>query len=1067
MKSKLEELQKYFYNIQRANTELAKKELLKNLLVRLFDADKKASKIIDQMSLGSEKTIFKIPLKDRLKTGAADTQYGNIIIEFEKSIQSSGKLGHAVEQLREYLAGNWKSNQVYNFTLVATDCISWKIYTVDSEKWIYDTNSIFTASDIILKQKDSFILTDKNLEEFPFFLDRYLFKFTKFPATLENIKNEFGESSETFLTALNLMTKHYSNIQNELEIQTAYNQWERFLSIAYGRFVGNTKVFLVHTYLSVFSKILAFSILSKDKEFIEDNELREILSGKIFDNFHIENFVVNDFYYWIANEKNYKILRPVFQKILQTLENFDFSKIQEDILKGVYQELIDIETRHKLGEYYTPDWLCNEIIDTFEIQRGSTFFDPACGSGSFIRSFIGKIKKLIPKITAEEILSQVSGIDIHPLSLQIAKTNILLEISDLIKTVKKPMEMKLYLANSLLVPEGVELFQNQLSVKMADKEYILDKSILEKPDVFDEAIKFCDRIADSYLHRKEVMDEKEFTKQLTITIKNIKKEILIHNLEKYPFYKIFKDLKEKKEKYQDGIWKFILINLYKPFFITNSFDFIAGNPPWLTYAMFSNKEYQTILNKLANEYELVPSIANMPHLEIASIFLSHASEKFLKPGGKLAFVLPRSFLSADQHKNFRSGTSIGFRLTSIWDLGDVKPLFNVPAMVAFTEKENKKEKRMIPKSGIPGHILSGKMKQDDTQIGLWGDMSGKINKSKVTWYYTTLGDRTAFSDKKNETMEGANYYAPYFKQGATIVPRNFYFVDVLEEIPKKKADREDRIVVVKTAEHILKDAKPPWNEFILKDQVNTNFLFTTAISKSILPFALINPVFVALPITIERIGKQKEIQLLDADKILGIGDYYSSKYFREAEKLWNKHRTERSESMSTGQRLNYQKGLAGQDMNSKYLVLYNASAKDANAVVIERRKFIFPFIVESTTYWYATNDIEEAVYICSFLNSNFANKQIKSFQAKGLFGERHVHKTILQVPLLQYKSSKKDHKKLANIGELCIQKTKDFITKRDTSEVSGLKLGNLRLKIREHLYKELNEIDKVLESLNI
>ena len=44
----------------------------------------------------------------------------------------------------------------------------------------------------------------------------------------------------------------------------------------------------------------------------------------------------------------------MFRKITGEFDNFDFSKIDEDILKGVYQDLIDRDTRHSLGEYYTP-----------------------------------------------------------------------------------------------------------------------------------------------------------------------------------------------------------------------------------------------------------------------------------------------------------------------------------------------------------------------------------------------------------------------------------------------------------------------------------------------------------------------------------------------------------------------------------------------------------------------------------------------------------------------------------------------------------------------------------------
>ena len=109
-------------------------------------------------------------------------------------------------------------------------------------------------------------------------------------------------------------------------------------------------------------------------------------------------------------------------------------------------------------------------------------------------------------------------------------------------------------------------------------------------------------------------------------------------------------------------------------------------------------------------------------------------------------------------------------------------------------------------------MLFGKMnKEDKAQGGLWGDMSGRINKVETIWYNSKLGERTALSNKKTSQSADKNFYEPHFKQGATIVPRNFYFIDLLEELPK---DKKDRVVVVKTAKHVLADAKLPWKDFI-------------------------------------------------------------------------------------------------------------------------------------------------------------------------------------------------------------------------------------------------------------
>ena len=116
-------------------------------------------------------------------------------------------------------------------------------------------------------------------------------------------------------------------------------------------------------------------------------------------------------------------------------------------------------------------------------------------------------------------------------------------------------------------------------------------------------------------------------------------------------------MKKARDEGRDSIWKFIIQNSYKPVLLRNRFDFVIGNPPWLTYSDIANGEYQALLRVLSDGYNVTPTNrANMPHLEIAAIFLAHAVNYFLKSSGLLAFVLPRSFLSADQHDKHERGS---------------------------------------------------------------------------------------------------------------------------------------------------------------------------------------------------------------------------------------------------------------------------------------------------------------------------------------------------------------------------------------------------------------------------
>src|SRR5690625_2998465 len=83
-------VQEFLGQIGLSNLESTQKERFITLLKDLFSNNKEARQAINEFTLGAERTIFKIPLKDRLKTGHADTQYRKIIIEFEADLNKTG-----------------------------------------------------------------------------------------------------------------------------------------------------------------------------------------------------------------------------------------------------------------------------------------------------------------------------------------------------------------------------------------------------------------------------------------------------------------------------------------------------------------------------------------------------------------------------------------------------------------------------------------------------------------------------------------------------------------------------------------------------------------------------------------------------------------------------------------------------------------------------------------------------------------------------------------------------------------------------------------------------------------
>lgn len=1053
---RVEHIKHFLQQVKSVNKEATKKEAFKDLLNRLFADDEQTRGIIDAITRGAETTVLNIPRKDRQHRGSADTLYNKIIIEFENDLRKT--LGHAKEQLAGYLLGQFKSGEGYNFTLIASDFITWKVLAPDVSQ--LDKLETLREDELILNEVESasFTLTENNAEDFYYWIDRFLFKEQKQKATLKRIEESFGYQSHIFIQCFRELTKNFRAVKAGGEVQVSFEQWEKFLSVAYGSFVASEQNFLVHTYLSVFSKLLAYTVVSND-DYIDDEEMREVIDGSIFDRYHIANFVENDFFHWIAGAQSFPALKKVFRLIAQELSAFDFREVDEDVLKGIYQEMIDLDTRRSLGEYYTPDWLCERVVAEFDFKPTDRILDPSCGSGSFLRAAIDRIRRVHPGAKVEDINDQIFGIDIHPLSVQIAKTTLLLAYGREVINARKPVHLNIIQANTLLTPQGVgSLFGNEFRMQIDKQSYSLDTRIFEDVHLFDGALSVCEDLAELTQGKKEERLP-DFKNSLGRQARGVK----VSDEVAESFYQIYRGFKVAKEQGRDSIWKFIVQNLYKPFFLAGKFDYVVGNPPWFTYSSIRNEDYQDLLNEIAKERDVKPERkANFPHLEIAAIFLAYCSNYFLRNGGKIAFVLPRSFFSADHHDNTRSGKAKGFTLTGAWDLDGVSPLFRVPSCVLFAEKsKGAKPSPASGASGLEGKSLSGKLPAHNCNLEA---ATPKLVEEDVRWFYVKQGGSSALSTRQQTTANKPNPYKEEFKEGATIVPRSFYFVDVNQQMPP---DFEDRIISIRTSTAAQSEAKQPWTGVDLKGRIESRFLFRTSPSKSIMPFALFNPSLVVLPITVEEKGDGGKKLILHSAKELRQGGFLNAaRWFNKVEEIWEERRTERNQSISAADYLNWQSKLTEQNLNAPCLVIYNMSGKDAYAVVINREQLDLEFIVDYKAYFITLNNFEEALYLSAVLNSSVPNERMKDFQSRGLFGARDVSRKILDVYFPRFNKSDETHTQLARLSETAHQKAAEYL--RDNppgGEVAGPRLGRLRVDIKKPLASELTEIDSLVEKI--
>lgn len=86
---------------------------------------------------------------------------------------------------------------------------------------------------------------------------------------------------------------------------------------------------------------------------------------------------------WILHSNNDRLSQAI-ERAMFYASLFDFRTIKEDVLSGVYREIIPPKDRKALGQFYTPPIIARYIVNAIGINHESKVIDPACGLGTFL-----------------------------------------------------------------------------------------------------------------------------------------------------------------------------------------------------------------------------------------------------------------------------------------------------------------------------------------------------------------------------------------------------------------------------------------------------------------------------------------------------------------------------------------------------------------------------------------------------------------------------------------------------------------------------------------------------------
>jgi len=113
-----------------------------------------------------------------------------------------------------------------------------------------------------------------------------------------------------------------------------------------------------------------------------------------------------------------------WRDLINQVHQFDFSKLDYEIIGSIFERLISPEERHKFGQYYTRVEVV-DLINSFCIRDGDEkVMDPACGGGTFlVRAYVRK-RELAQSKKHRELISDLYGLDVSDFATHLTTINL-------------------------------------------------------------------------------------------------------------------------------------------------------------------------------------------------------------------------------------------------------------------------------------------------------------------------------------------------------------------------------------------------------------------------------------------------------------------------------------------------------------------------------------------------------------------------------------------------------------------------------------------------------------------
>jgi hypothetical protein len=894
-------------------------------------------------------------------SGRIDTLWGAVVIEFKRNLER--ERADVEARMPDYLAeAARRSGSARPATGLATDGASIIAFSMRSGG---------------LREVARYTLDPTRPNDLLAWLEPMLSARPDLTPDPQIVAAAFGRLSLTFGEARQELEALWAELSDDPEVKLKRDLWDGLLQEAYGEKVGEDALFLQHTYLTIVVKSIAACVLDLPRD-----DPSGLLSGRALIQAGIQGAVEADFFDWPLRRPRGAIL---VRQIAEQAARFQLRSVQADVLKTLYESLVDPDDRHDLGEYYTPDWLAGRVtaaaIDAPLTQR---VLDPACGSGTFL---FHALRRLIAAgqdagWSNQDILqaceSNVRGLDVHPVAVTLARVTWLLALGPLIEDRPDRLTVPVFLGDAMQWNLRQYLGGADVVVNVPGEGPALHipAGFAEDQAVFEQGLDTLKQGLDNDWSPATVRSALQRISGAAQTDAETLAETFAH-------------LQELYRAGRNGIWIFVFRNLVRPVWLSRPeqrADVLIGNPPWIVYRHLSAAMKDRVREALTG-YDLWVGGQLATQQDLCALFWARGADRYLAPRGKIAFVLPYAALSGLVYAGLRSGRmrDVRVRLTGAWSLESVSPIFGGKSGSGTTSTCVLFGRRQMA-GPHPAEVdrWSGRLPRRDASEH---EAADALEHHRVAW-------------PRPRTLIAESVYRSRFRQGATVVPRRFFVAD---------AEASGRLGSRRGAPFMRGRAGPldkkPWTQVTpYAGPVEARFLRPLILGETLAPFCLLTPVTAVIPL--------RSATVLNASAAAEAGFRHLADWLRYAEARWaefSNTQSDGSSRMTLVERIDHMRNLSVQATPAPIRVLYSKAGTRLSAATVTDAEAI----IDHMAYWAPAHSRDEAGYLTAIINSEAVLDKIKDLQPRGEVGRRHFDNLVWTLPIPIFDPADSLHRALA------------------------------------------------------